>query len=489
MRFQELPDFPPLWIDFAEGSPSVQPVLPERPDILSLLERFNRAQFPMTQREDLYRLLNRQAEEFGCGARSYENIKRLRRPRTAVILANHYVSLFGGPTSQILKCLTAVKLCAELEQRGVTAVPLCWIGGESSSQFPRWSIHLLDCALELRSLRLEQSDTINDFPIDSSTLGRIAELVSQIKELGGGLFASEILEIMAAAYLPGVTLFNASARLLSALMNDWGLILLDHQSSEIHSLSLAALASFGFDSARAAAQIQKQAASLVHAGYDTADQFAGERISQNTLLMPLIQSSILPIIASVVDASEIYASALIMPLFRYFDLVQPVIWPQASATIIDAKNQRLLERYNLSIKELFAGDEELLQRVGYKNKAQSVLAKLDGLQLEIKSRWTELEALARGEVDLVKTVDSSRERITFQIDKVRRRVAYVSAERQEAASRQIKRLCNFLAPEGRIQERTLAGIYFLLRYSRSALGILNEKLDVLNFEHQIISMD
>ena len=52
-----------------------------------------------------------------------------------------------------------------------------------------------------------------------------------------------------------------------------------------------------------------------------------------------------------------------MPLFDYFGLQPPVVWPRVSATIMDARSRKLLEKYHLNLEELFAGPEALLHKL------------------------------------------------------------------------------------------------------------------------------
>ena len=84
---------------------------------------------------------------------------------------------------------------------------------------------------------------------------------------------------------------------------------------------------------------------------------------------------------------------------------------------------------------------------------------------------------------------SCKEKIVYQLEKLREHFEAARATKQQALRRQMRKACNFLAPNGRVQDMELAGIQIPLRYSRAGLRSLYGKLDILKFEHQLISMD
>ena len=88
-----------------------------------------------------------------------------------------------------------------------------------------------------------------------------------------------------------------------------------------------------------------------------------------------------------------------------------------------------------------------------------------------------------------KAKERSRKHVVYQIDKMKDRIDTSQQEKQEVMRRQIRRACGFLAPDGTSQESGLAGIGFLLRYSRSILSVLYDNLDIMKFEHQLIDLE
>jgi hypothetical protein len=65
-----------------------------------------------------------------------ESIRLLRRSGSLVVLANLAPCLLGGPLAQLLKCLTAIKLCRRLVEQSIPAVPVGWIHSDPVPVFP-----------------------------------------------------------------------------------------------------------------------------------------------------------------------------------------------------------------------------------------------------------------------------------------------------------------------------------------------------------------
>ncbi len=172
--------------------------------------------------------------------------------------------------------------------------------------------------------------------------------------------------------------------------------------------------------------------------------------------------------------------------FQAFPAALPAVWPSISATVMDSRSRKMLEKYNLGILELFAGEAEVM------NKIQSGLPgsdALSGLKVEVEQSMAELAGLVSASDELVQVKNTCKEKIIYQIEKLQKSIESAVSRRLQAASRQVHRARNLLAPNGCIQERELAGIYFPLRYSSAVFHRLYEQLDGMALNHQLITMD
>ena len=369
----------------------------------------------------------------------------------------------------ILKCLTTIRLCEELAKDGINAIPICWVNADSPPAFSNGSVSLMDADGEIHSMEISHSETI---PVHFS------DLISQVRKFGGGDFDNGVLGILESAFLPGHSFSSASARLISAMMEPWGMIVCDPGAPEFRPIVSETVA-------------QLQTRNLQFLMRDTAATLAGlgyGPFPETGIPASLIQSSLFPAVARVVDPLEICSLANVLPVFEEIGLVQPVIWPEGSATVGDARSRRTLSRYNLNLVQLYSGEEEVLRGLR-ESSPRAAAGKLRSIKSEVETRILQLKSLMPEESDFSERADSCKEKILYQIGRLEHLVDASLNAKERTASLHIHQVCNLLAPNGRLQERELAAIQIPLRYTIEGLRRLYEKLDILNFEHQLIWMD
>jgi uncharacterized protein YllA (UPF0747 family) len=451
LRFEELPGIPKIWRDFLNSALSV---LPAPSAMHTLAGRAELVRRRLIARDDLDGIFIGSRNQ--RSAKASENIRRLRQPDSVVVTANLYPSLFGGPATQILKCLTTIKVCDELSKHAIAAVPVGWIGTALPAGFSPSFIHLPDGGSELHQLQLAPPDTNgihSDEPLPAS---RISALLNQIDEFGQGAFDPEAIEILKDSFQSGATLAHATGHLLALLMEEWGLIVVDSSSSEFQTR--------------------------------LPDVSSTEPPLESLEKTYLSQSAILPVLSCVIDCDEVDAYVRAQPFFDRIDQVQPLAWPRTSATLIDIRSRRTLERYHLDLHQLYSGEQAIMQNIR-ESLPGTASEKLKSLRTEADAQIAGLKALNASSKEFGKTLDSGHEKILFQINKLIENFDAARNRKLETAERQIHKACNLLAPDGGLQERELAGVHLPLRYSRSVLRFLYEKLDILNSEHQVILMD
>ncbi len=417
-----MPGTPQSWLDFL-SCVDLQLLSPA-----SLSVQIARLKNRGRKRLDLSRFFI--PEDNWRSARTVENIRRLQQPDSVAVIAAVDRNLFGGAASQFYKCLTAIKVSEELATRSISAVPVCWIREESIS---KPTVAFLDSEGELHSLLLKSRS-------ESELLNETSDLISRIEQLGRGTFDPEVLQILRDAYAADTTLAAASARIFSGFMKEWGLV----------SLNLLTASS---------------------------PAPRGPEI--------ILQNSALPVIASIIGSEDVSALTAAPMKYATPELTQPIAWPALSVTISDSRSRRNLEKYNLSIGDLFAGEITAINRI---KSGMPTSAKLSGLRSNVEKTMAELEKLVSAN-DFLTMKNSCEEKIIYQIEKLRKNLESAIVKKQQVLERQLHRTCNFLAPNGHAQERELAGIYFLLRYSSAILSRLYERLDWTVLEHQLLAMD
>jgi uncharacterized protein YllA (UPF0747 family) len=503
MKLRDLPGLTEFYVDWVEGVPGARALLSFQSDRAALQEQAADARIRFTPRAEIHRLLESQAGELNAGELACNNIQRLLLPESVVVLSSLPAVLAGGPLALLLKCLTTVKLAAELDNAGIPAIPLCWLDHDpKGATFPA-SVGLLDQEAQLRRFLLQPSAGADGAegggrPIPEKIGDFVAALESS---LGIDLKDAAIQELIK-TFTPGTPFSRASARFMSAWIAGWGIVLLDPRSPDFRATAMRSLKHFGFSQERAAFLCCRQEEELRRSGYcrPAADLARGhekepdktEAPQFDVAPGPLIQlflEAVLPVAAHVIDPEEIRDFALAAPLFKELRIRSPLLWPRASATLLDARSRKNMEKYGITFESLLAGKSEVLRNLTRQEPVQRVISRLDALSESIEKGLAEIKtsAGARSDVDLL--LSDTRSRTLYQLGKLKERFSAATNTRREVIGRQVERVFNSLLPDGGLQEMVVAGLHFALRNSSGFLPMLYERLDIQSFEHQLISME
>jgi bacillithiol biosynthesis cysteine-adding enzyme BshC len=532
LPFSQIPHTTQLFTDFLSWSPSIHQFYSRSPRFAEWLKDENSALgYDSARRERVSRILERQNQAWSASPKTLENIARLRHGASAVVTGQQ-VGLFGGPLFSIFKALTAVKLADQATSAGVDCVPVFWLATEDHdlAEINHTLIPRADASVKEL---FAPTQGLPDAPVGTLTLDPGIEPV--VEAAAGLLGESETSSLLRDCYRPGQTLGNAFARLFARLFADWGVILLDASDPELHSVtqpiyraaieraaelddSLLArgkeLESAGYHqqvkvtpSSTLLFTLRNGARVPVHRranGSHSVDFLIGEEVipqpellrriasaphhfSANVLLRPVVQDFLLPTLAYTGGAAEVAYFAQAGVVYRtLLGRITPII-PRFSATIVESKPQGLLERYGLRLPELFLGPEPLRQTLAAHALPQELQTAFDhaGVSLE-KSLTAIRDSLARLDKTLVEAADNAGSKMHHQLDQLRSRAARAELRQSEVLDRHAALLSNALYPNKTLQEREIAGLYFVSRHGTELLRQLYEVIHTDCLDHQVI---
>jgi uncharacterized protein YllA (UPF0747 family) len=324
-----------------------------------------------------------------------------------------------------------------------------------------------------------------------------------------GLSAGDtVLQELKRAYAPGTPFSLASARFISSLVREWGIVLLDPRSSEFGPIALHRLERPPFSAENAADLVASQERLLRKAGYMPATYpdhgpvsdprenpprgnpdlpaSCSKALSSGPMALLMLEAA-LPVAGHVVDSCEIEGYAVTQPLFKNHGLRPPMIWPRASATIFDSRSLKTLQKYGISLAELISDKSKVLRNLTRSGSSQEVLSRFEELDKLITERLAQIGTAAASEASVKELAHDARSRMLFQLGKLRERYEAAVALRQEVIARHLERASGVLAPEGRLQEGVIAGLHFILHNSSDFSRALYDNLDIQALEHQLIS--
>lgn len=516
LAFRQLPHQPKLFLDYVDHFEKVKAFYQHPGTMQAAARMARRVDYPSERRAEVTRILQGQNASLGAGAETQANLKRLAVGAVAVV-SGQQVGLFGGPAYSIYKALMAIQLAQELTRDGIEAVPVFWMATED---------HDLE---EVRHTSWFDSGKLVRFELPDGNeagqpVGRI-QLGPEVERLTGE--AAELLEAQSGdllaqylgeSYKAQETYGSAFGKLFARLFTQQGLILLDPLDEGLHKVAAPlyqhALAERDMlnakllqrdkdlDRAGYAAQVKVTAKStlLFYMGGEMRQGIsasngkfhAGEKtwtreelthlthtepgnFSPNALFRPVVQDYLLPTVAFIGGPAELSYIAQSAVVYDYLLGRMPVMLPRAGFTIVDIKASKLLDRYGLTVEEVWAGSQELRRKMEGASVPKSLSRDLDRDEKQIAKMVERLgKQIEKLDATLAGTVDRTKKGIEFHLEQLRQKVGRARDERLGIIASHEQHLESLLNPHKGLQERELCLLPFLARWGASGLGELQK---------------
>jgi bacillithiol biosynthesis cysteine-adding enzyme BshC len=329
---------------------------------------------------------------------------------------------------------------------------------------------------------------------------------------------------------------SAFARLLARLFADWGVILLDQSDPVFHDLAKPILRAAVERAAELDEALLARGKALEAAGYQPqvkvtsattllfeirdgvrtvvrrkSDSEHGEftigsgpssarelldrieknpgTFSPNVLLRPIVQDYLLPTLVYTGGPAEVAYFAQVAVVYeKLLGRVTPVL-PRFSATLVEPKAQRLLDRYGLTLPDLFQGPEKLRETLAAQTLPSDLQLRFTEAKASLeKSLGAIRDTLARLDTTLVDAASHAEEKMKYQLTQLEARAARAEVQRNEVVTRHADSLSSALYPNKSLQEREIAGVSFIARYGPGLLGNLYESIHTDCHDHQVIDI-
>lgn len=537
LPFSQIPHTTQLFTDLLAYSPNIRPFYPRSPLFHEWMKEEAAAiSYDGTRRARVAAILERQNSSWNASPKTLANIDRFRQGAAAVVTGQQ-VGLFGGPTFAIYKALTAVKVAEEASSAGIDAVPVFWLAtyDHDLAEVNHVSLPGPDGALQVLT---SSSHGVPAAPVSAVHFGdEITPLVDQALVLLG---ETESAEFLRQSYRPGEDLGTAFARLYARIFADWGVIILDPSDPELADVAKPIYVSAVEKAADLAAALLERGSALERAGYHqqvkvtessvllfttrngartpisrrtngSAVEFmidgetAAERLSEseliaeinehpehfspNVLLRPVVEDFLLPTLTYTGGAAEAaYFGQAGVVYEAILGRVTPIL-PRFSATLVEPKMKRLLEKHGLSITDVFEGPDALRRQIAAKHLPEDLQAAFDTAKKSFDSNFAAVkEKLEKLDKTLVDAAETARSKMQHQLEKLYSQAARAEALKGELVSRHAETLSEGLYPDKGLQERTIGGVYFLSRYGKDLLHQLYETIHSDCHDHQIVEL-
>jgi len=540
LPFQQIPHSTPLFLDYLAYAPAVRGMFPRSPKFSEWVkDESARVVYDAARRGKVSEILERQNRAWGASPKTLANIERLRRGALAA-LTGQQVGLFGGPLFSIFKALTAVKLAEQATAAGVDCVPVFWLATEDHDLAEVNHVALLSehglperFAVESHAMQSHSADA----PVGAVKFG--PEIETVVERAATLLGDSEAATWLREAYRPGETLGSAFALLFTRLFAEWGVILLDPSDKDFHDLAKplfrAAIeraseideALLGRGKALEAAgyhqQVKVTAASTLlfevkdgartavrrknNGNYGGGSEFAvgeeqisakelldrieeaTEKFSPNALFRPVVQDFLLPTLVYTGGAAEVaYFAQAAVVYEKLLGRVTPIL-PRFSATLLEAKPERILTRYQLGLPDVFLGPEKVREAIAARSLPPELQARFSEAYASTEQSMAAVrESIGKLDSTLIAAADRVRMGLWKQINRLHGRASRAGLLRNEVVTRHADALSHALFPHKALQEREVAGVSFVARYGPELLSNLYRQINPDSHEHQAIAV-
>lgn len=534
LPFTQIPHTTRLFADFLSYSSPVHPFFPRSPHFDEWLhEEAAKISYNSSRRERVAAILERQNKAWGASPKTLENLEKFRKG-AAVVVTGQQVGLFGGPMFAVYKALTAVMLAEQATRSGVDGVPVFWLATYDHDLAEVNHVAIPGSEGKLQVLTTPSHD-VPGAPVSAVHFGE--EIVPVVNQAAALLGETEATQFLRECYRTGESLGTAFARLYARVFAEWGVILLDASDPGLAQMAQPIYRAAVERASDLSAALLKRGQALEAAGYHqqvkvtessvllfTTRQGArlpmhrredgsflidgeasGERLSQsellaqisahpeqfspNVLLRPVVEDYLLPTLAYTGGAAETAYFAQAGAVYEaVLGRVTPIV-PRFSATIVEPKTQRLLEKHGISVTDVFSGPEALRREIAAHSLPHDLQQAFESARRSFDENFSlvkkKLEKLDRTLVDAAET---SCSKMQHQLEKLHAQAARAEAQKGELVTRHADHLSDALYPDKGLQERGIGGIYFLARYGRDLLHQLYETIHADCHDHQVIEL-
>jgi len=461
-----------------------------------------------------------------------------------VIVTGQQPGLFLGPLYTVYKAVTAIRLARLLSNRhGKRVLPVFWIASEDHDFEETRRYWFTDARAVLHERVYTPVDALGQ-PLDVAGLPMhkvpagisLRDAIEEMAALcAGSEHTGSIRDLLLDTLAEAASVSNWFARLMATLFRDTGLVLfaphmrvaraaavpvirreiempgvasrlLDEAAARIRALGFApaivrppdACNFFLLEDGRRRRVIHTRQGFVLpeeNGKRYTADELFEllesdpTRFSPNVALRPLVQQVLFPgCQAYVAGPGEVAYWAQLKPLFEWYELPMPVVFPRARARFVTPKEKRHLASLGLNVADL-AGPpdpllESLLTRATPDATDRAITAARDQIAGALDRLAGELAVANTRNADRI--VAEARSRIDNAMERLAHQARHADTRRVEQLREQVTRLRDRLMPLGRPQERVLSPFTFLFSQGPGLIQRLIDELRIDTPEEQEI---
>jgi len=431
-------------------------------------------------------------------------------PTARYLVGGQQAGLLTGPLYTFLKAISAIALArAWSERSGVPHLPLFWVASEDHDvlEVNRVTVggrrYVHDYApgiargrvpqvadISLADAREPLLEFLRESLPETEFTPWLLDLVSQADWRNYAAAFSDLLRVLFRDWelrlIDPIPLRRLTAPVLAEMVEVWPDMAraFDEGSEQLRSRGIdPPLRRPGFfeivEGRRVAVSMQERGVRLsggIVSRTEAAEQIRAfpERFSTGAALRPVVQDAVLPVAATLGGPSELTYLRQIEPLYGVIGAVPSRRHPRISATFVEPRIRRALEKEGLGVGAIFRGPDPvettdprllMIEKMG-----RDLVAEIEHLRPDPPPRW----------------LRSSRDAISTAVTRIVERARQDAEEAAGRSAARREKITVALLPEGRLQERIEGVIGFLNAYGPGFVRAAVEGLDPETRHHLVV---
>ena len=202
-----------------------------------------------------------------------------------------------------------------------------------------------------------------------------------------------------------------------------------------------------------------------------------------------MQDTIFPTICYVAGPNELAYLGQLRGVYSHFRVPMPLMYPRASATLVDSAAARFLNRYKMPLEALQAQDEAALNDLLKAQIPPIVEDSFEEAARAIESQMTRVvQAMPALDPTLEGAARSTLGRMQHDLETLHGKMISAAKRRDETLRRQFMHARALAFPSGHAQERTIGFASFLNQYGPALVERLDEELPLDLGRHWIVTI-
>lgn len=523
ITFQNSGYFSEIITDYLNQSENVRHLYNHFPTLENFkLQIEEKKNFSKNNRDILVSSLLEQYKNLTISVLTQNNIELLKNSNTFTITTGHQLNLFTGHLYFLYKIISVINLAKELKTKysECNFVPVFWLATEDHDfeEINHFHLHGKNIAWNRTS-----SGAVGE--LDTNGLDEVFKVFST--EIGTSKNAEYLKNIFENAYLKHDNLTDATRFLVNELFSEYGLVIIDGNDKNLKSLfapyvknELLNQTSFKkvsetIENFPYAVQVNPREINLFYLDKNLRERIIKqddfylvnntnlkfseneileliasnpEKFSPNVIMRPLYQEVILPNLCYVGGGGELAYWLELKSSFEEVKVPFPVLLLRNSVLLVTEKQNKKREKLNLSWKDLFEKQTNLINRKTIEFSQTDI--DFSELKQQLEQQFDILKkAIDKTDKSFEGAVNAQERKQIKGLENLEKRLLKANKKYFSDKLGQIISLQNELFPNQNLQERVGNFSEFYAEYGTVLIEKLFEKQKPLSEEFLVLNLE